>query len=441
MGLEALRARLAELQSANEAVIAAASDAKRDLTDEEGAEIDARLAEIAKVKANITRLEAVAATATPGQRQTSATANTVPPQGGARSVPAQPNRTDPRTLGFRHLGEFAHAVRASGAGDAGAAQRLQAAVNEGTGSDGGFLVPPQFREAIWTKVMGEDSLISRCDQATITGNEMKIPKDEVTPWGTSGLQVYWEGEAQQATQSTPVLEAMTIRLNKLMGLVRVSDEVLEDAGSLDVYLRSRAPVVVAHRINTAIISGTGAGRPLGILNSDARVTVAKETSQPADTVFHRNIVKMWSRMYAPCRANAVWLINQDVEPQLNQMSFRDIGSYPSTASGVPVPVYIPAGGVSGSPFASLLGRPVVPVQACKTVGDEGDIILADLSQYLILQKAGGVRTDVSMHLYFDHGQQAYRFVFRIAGQPWWNATVTPENGTATLAPFVTIAAR
>lgn len=441
MGIEALRARLAELQSANEAIIAAAAEAQRDITDEEGADIDARLADIAKVKANIARLEAVAATAAPGQRQTGANPSGAAPQGGGRSVPAQPNRTDPRTLGFRHLGEFAHAVRASGAGDSGAAQRLHAAMNEGAGSDGGFLVPPQFREAIWTKVMGDDSLISRCDQATVPGNELKVPKDEVTPWGSSGLQVYWEGEASQATQSQPVLEALTIRLNKLMGLVRVNDEVLEDASSLDVYLRSRAPAVVAHRINTSIIAGTGAGRPLGILNADCRVTVAKETSQPADTVFHRNILKMWSRMYAPCRSNAVWLINQDVEPQLHQMSFRDIGAYPSTATGVPVPVYIPAGGVSGSPFGSLLGRPVIPVQACKTVGDEGDIILADLSQYLILQKAGGVRTDVSMHLYFDYGQQAYRFVFRIAGQPWWNSTITPENGSATLAPFITLVAR
>jgi HK97 family phage major capsid protein len=440
MGLEALRARLTELVAANEAIMAAAAEAARDMTDDENGKIDANLEEIDRVNASIARLERVAAAATPGQRQVPQGNGTLPNAGGRPSVPAAP-KTDARTMGFRHMGEFAHAVKAAGAGDSGAAGRLQAAANEGTGSEGGFLVPPQFRDAIWQKVAGEGSLMSRCDMVTLERNELKVPKDETTPWGSAGLQVYWEGEAAQATASTPSLEATTVRLNKLMGLVRVSDEILEDAASLDVYLRSRAPIVIGHRVSSAIIAGNGVGKPLGILSSDARVTVAKETSQPADTVFHRNIVKMWSRMYADCRANAVWLINQDVEPQLHTMSFRDVGSYPSTATGTAVPVYVPAGGVSGSPYASLMGRPVIPAQGCKTVGDEGDIILADLSQYLIAQKAGGVRTDVSMHLYFDYGQQAYRFTFRLAGLPWWNNTVTPENGTNSLAPFVTLAAR
>jgi HK97 family phage major capsid protein len=102
---------------------------------------------------------------------------------------------------------------------------------------------------------------------------------------------------------------------------------------------------------------------------------------------------------------------------------------------------LPAGSVAGSPYATLMGRPVVPVQACKTVGDEGDIILTDLTQYLVAVKAGGVKTDVSMHLYFDYGQQAYRFTFRMAGQPWWNSTISPENGTNTLSATVTLAAR
>lgn len=434
MDLETLRARLGELAAANEQLVTAARDESRDLTEDEAKAFDDADGEIESLKGQIARLERVAAYKAPAGRKVDA------PQQPRQTVPAVA-KPDALTHGFRNLGEFAHCVRAAGRGDAGALGRVQAAANEGVGSEGGFLVPPQFRDAIWEKVSGDGSLMGRCDTVTIERNELKVPKDETTPWGTSGIQVYWEGEAQQATASTPALEAVAVRLHKLMGLVRVSDEILEDTGSLDVYLRRRAPIVIAHRVNTAIISGNGVGKPLGILSSPCRVSVSAETSQPADTVFHRNIVKMWARMYADCRANAVWLINQDVEPQLNQMSFRDIGSYPSTVSGTPVPVYIPAGGVSGSPYASLMGRPVVPVQACKTLGDEGDIILADLQQYLIATKSGGVRTDVSMHLYFDYGQQAYRFTFRIAGQPWWNAAITPENGSNTLSCFVTLAAR
>lgn len=451
--LEKLRARLRELTASNQTLIDKADGEGRDLTAEEASAIDANLVELDRVSADIARRERIAGAAGAhnqgsGRRTQPdgvANQNQAPPGGGRTTVPAAPNRIEAGTGGFRHLGEFAHCVRAASGPnpDAGALGRLQnaAANNEGTGSEGGFAVPPDYRTAIMTKVMGDDSLLPRTDQVQTTSNQLIVPKDEVTPWGSAGIQVYWEGEAAQATQSKMALEATTMRLSKLFGLVRVTDELLEDAPSLDGYLRSRAPIRIAQAINTAIVKGNGVSKPLGLLNSDARITVPKRTSQPADTVFHRNIVDMWSRMYAPCRATAVWLINQDVEPQLNLMSFRDIGSYPSTAAGTPVPVYVPAGNVAGSPFGQLMGRPVIPVQACPTVGDEGDIILADLSQYLTGVKGGGIRTDISMHLYFDFGQQAYRFQFRLAGQPWWNNPITPENSPSTLSCFVTLGAR
>lgn len=439
MNLESLRARLGELQTANEDLLALLESEEREPTDAENEAADQRLAEMDRLNANIERLERLAAAAKPNPRQV----REAPQNNDKPRVPAAP-RTDPRTQGFASIGHFAHAVKASAIGDSGAKERLRAAaagMNEGAGADGGFAVPPEFRDRIVTKVMGEQSLLSRCDVQTITSNTLVVPKDESTPWGTTGLQVYWEGEGASANESKHALESTTARLNKLMGLVRVTDELLEDAPSLGVYLNSRAPIRIAHAVNSAIVAGNGVGKPMGILNAACKVQIAKETSQPADTVFHTNIVKMKSRMYAECFPNAVWLINQDVTPQLDLMSFADVGKKPSTASGTQVPVYMPAGTVANSPYGTLYGRPVIPVQACKTVGDEGDIILADLSQYLAVVKSGGIRTDVSMHLFFDTAEQAFRFVFRMHGQPWWNTAIAPENGTNTLSCFVTLAAR
>jgi len=353
------------------------------------------------------------------------------------STPAAPKRDDGRG-GFKSFGEFAVAVHAASTGGNGEhVDRLRNAAttygNEGTGADGGFAVFPEFRREIWQKVMGEDNLLTRCDQLQTGSNNMTVPKDETTPWQTSGgIQCYWEAEGAQATGSKPALEMATYRLNKLFALVPVSEELLSDAPGLESWLRSKAPLKIQSKTNTALIRGTGAGQPLGILNSGCLVSVAKETSQPADTVRFANVNKMWSRMYAPCRRNAVWLINQDIESQLNGMAFD-----PSATSKVPV--YLPANGVSGSPYATLFGRPVVPVTACSTLGDKGDIILADMSQYMALTKAGeNIRTDVSMHLYFDQALQAFRFIFRVDGRPWWGSTITPENGTNTLSCFVTL---
>ena len=117
---------------------------------------------------------------------------------------------------------------------------------------------------------------------------------------------------------------------------------------------------------------------------------------------------MWSRLYGPCRDKAVWLINQDVEPQLFTMTIG-VGT-----GGIAT--YMPPGGLSGKPFATLLGRPVLPVEWCPTLGTVGDIVLADLSQYVTISK-GGVDSAQSMHLRFDFDEQAFRFIFRVDGQP------------------------
>jgi HK97 family phage major capsid protein len=105
-----------------------------------------------------------------------------------------------------------------------------------------------------------------------------------------------------------------------------------------------------------------------------------------------------------------------------------------------VPVYLPAGGLSASPYSSLFGRPVIPVEYCATVGDLGDIALVDLGQYQAIDK-GVLKTATSIHVRFDYNETAFRFVFRFDGQPAWKSALTPFKGSNTLSPFVALAER
>ena len=142
---------------------------------------------------------------------------------------------------------------------------------------------------------------------------------------------------------------------------------------------------------------------------------------------------MWSRRYTGV-SDYVWLVNQDVTPQLLRMSL------PVGAAGGML-VYTPAGGISGAPYGSLFGRPVIEVEHCPTLGAVGDVILASLSQYQGIQK-GGVESASSIHFLFDHDETAYRFVYRFDGQSLWNSAVTPASGSAnTVSPFVALAGR
>ena len=171
--------------------------------------------------------------------------------------------------------------------------------------------------------------------------------------------------------------------------------------------------------------------------SPALITQAAEGGQTPDTVNVTNIFKMFSRMPSQSRSSAIWLIHPDVEPQLLGMMMPG-GTYPA---------YLPPGGLSASPYGSLLGRPVIPHQAAETIGDLGDIMFVDFNQYMTVVKTGGgrnadgLRTDVSIHLWFDQDMVAYRFTIRLGGMPWWSSVTASRDGTHTMSPFVALAAR
>jgi len=209
---------------------------------------------------------------------------------------------------------------------------------------------------------------------------------------------------------------------------------MSDAGALQSEMGVAFAEEMGFKLDDAIINGDGAGKPKGILSSSALISQAKETGQAADTVVVENIFHMWSRMIASSRANAVWYINQEVEPQLYSMVLS------SGTAGVPV--YMPAGGISGAPYGTLFGRPVIPIEQCAKLGDVGDVILADMKRYKLADK-GGIKMASSMHVQFLTDEMAFRTTYRVDGQTERASAITPYKATAgnTLSNFVTIAAR
>jgi HK97 family phage major capsid protein len=453
MDIEQLRERLLALNNAAQDIRTRAEAEKRDLTTEEAAELDRILDEADRRSEDITRLERLAdQTAALAQPTGRKTKPSQPTEDGAESlakVPAVPrDYTVTKTGGFSTLGEMAYHIanHCRGGRTDPRLERLAAATtygNESSGSDGGYAVPVDFRAAIMQTILGEDSLLSRCDQVNCSGNTFTQPVDETTPWQTSGgIQAYWDGEAVAATQSKPTLGERTIKLNKLRALVPMTDELLEDASAMDSYLRRKAPEKIAFKVNDALVNGTGVGMPLGLLASASLVSVAKETSQTAATLVGNNIIKMYSRMYGPSRSKAVWLVNQDIEPMLYKLSVPGTDNVGNAVTGWGTLVYMPPGGLSGAPYGTLFGRPVIPTQACQTLGTKGDIILADFSQYLALLKSGpNPKVDVSIHLWFDQDLTAFKFTLRMGGLPWWSTAMAAKNGSTTYSTHVSLDTR
>lgn len=311
--------------------------------------------------------------------------------------------------------------------------RAASGLNETTPSDGGFLVQQDFVTELLKRTYETGILASKVKKIPIStnANGMKInaidedSRANGSRWG--GVQTYWEGEADELTASKPKFRQMELSLKKLTGLCYATDELLQDAAALEAVIRQAFAEEFGFKIDDAILSGSGEGEPLGILSSGAIVTVAKEASQ-TDTITVENLIKMWNRLWSRSRANAVWYINQELEPYLYTLKIGD------------KPVYIPAGGLSEKPYGTLFGRPVVPIEQCSAAGEVGDIILADIGQYLLIDK-GGIKSASSIHVRFLYDENVFRFIYRVDGKPIWTKPLTPYKGSATVSPFVTLAKR
>lgn len=317
---------------------------------------------------------------------------------------------------------------------------IQAALggNESVPAEGGFLVIPEYAAGLIKRTYDVSLISQKCFDMPMTSSRLIMhavdedSRKDGSRWG--GIQAFWIAESGTYNPTKPKFREMQFVANKLIALSYATEEQLADGPAWESYVNEAVPQELAFQIDTSVYSGPGAGAPLGFMNSGAVVVVDKEAGQTAATIVTANIIKMWSRMWARSRASAVWFINQDIEPQLIPLT---LGA-PSLAQ---ILLYT-APGINGNPgpYGKLFGRDVIPVEQASTLGTQGDIVLADMTQY-ILAKRSDTRADTSIHVAFLTGETAFRFMLRLDGQPTWKKPLTPYQGSITKSPFVTLATR
>jgi len=430
--LKALKSRRAEIKAEGKSILDAADGEGRDLTADENTRFEAIEAELDQLETDIATAERDA------ERRRRMEGSAMPVSDAARIEVGQDRAAADPTAGFQSLAEFASAVHGAHpqTPNASVDQRL-ASMYQGAagsyregGSNDGYMVPPEFRDRIWELVFNGDNLLSEVDGEPTNSNQVNDLTDETTPWGGSGISAFWRSEASQMTPTRGDVAPRSCILHELYAFVRASDELLEDAPRLNNRLENKAAEAIDWKIDESIIEGNGVGKPLGYMASDALVTVAKEGSQAADTLVAQNVAKMYSRLLPQGMARAQWRINSDVLPELMTMTLGD------------QPIWTPPrDGFVKAPGGFLFGRPVKLSEHCATLGDKGDVQLIDPKGYYALRKNGGVKFASSIHLYFDYGEQAFRWTIRLGGQPHLSKPVSPKKGTATKSHFVTLAER
>ncbi len=424
--------------------------AKADRTAEEDAKLAALSAELDGLELEVVELDDKIKAEEAAARRGALFATTVVAGAAAASVAfggaaRTVNEPNPATTnGFKALTEFAVAVRNAQVGIAtdprllglGEGGELNAAAtgyqqNQGTAGEG-FLVPTQYREAIWDLTFNEPDLLSFVSPEPTAGNTVKIAKDETTPWGSSGVTAAWRSEGSQMVAKRAAMTGMIVELHELYAFVLATQEVLDDGPRLQDRLTRQAAKAISWTASDAIMWGDGNGKPLGFMNSPALVTVSKEGSQSADTLVVKNVLKMNSRILRAGGQRPIFLANSDIDPELGTMTIGD------------TPAFLPNNQPLTSPFeGTLRGKPLLYTEHCTALGDLGDIVAVDPAGYYCATKqGGGIDFAASIHLFFDQNIQAFRWIFRFGGQPFLSGPVTrAKSGAQTKSHFVTLEAR
>ncbi len=310
----------------------------------------------------------------------------------------------------------------------------------GDPTQGGFLVPVEFRNQILEYTIEASIIRPRATIIPMQTGTVKIPVVAESSRASSirgGVIIYRPDEGATITVSNAKFDNVELNLNRLAGLVHVSSTLLEDSPiSLQPIITRHFGEAMAFQEDEDFIRGTGAGMSLGVLNAPGIVSITKETGQAGTTIVTENIVKMFSRMIPSSISAAVWLANIDTFPMLYTLTLN-VGT-----GGLPVGL-LQNQNIQGAPGMAMLGIPIIFTEHAATLGTTGDIILGDWRQYLIGQKAGqnAVRFDTSIHVRFVTDESSFRFITRVDGQPWARTALTPKNSSNTLGHFVKINAR
>ncbi len=264
--------------------------------------------------------------------------------------------------------------------------------------------------------------------------EAATDKDHTTSVA-GGLIVTRRPETGLMGGSRQANEMITLKATSTYGLAFATEELLADSPVSWIARLSNGfgAQFAAFKFNEKLRGGGGNER-LGVLtalSSASRgptISIAKESGQAADTFVYQNVIKMRSRCWG--YGNAIWLANHDCYPQLAVLSIP---------VGVAGQLVYQQSLVEDRPDM-LLGRPIFYTEYASTVGDQGDLILGNWSQYMEGEYQP-IQSAESIHVRFLYNERALRFIKRDCGAPSWRVPLTPNKSSSTLSPFVTLDAR
>lgn len=352
----------------------------------------------------------------------------IPTSYGYKSYKQLFNKETLSNDGFESFEKFLEAVH-NPIGDT----RLKA-LAEGESDSGGFLVPDEFKAQVLDIGLENEIVRPRAAIYPMTSNTMSIPGfligDHSSDGLYGGITEHWTQEAAQKSETDPKFTRMKLNAYKLVCYAKSSDELKTDSKiPFEILIAKAFGDALSFYMDYRFFQGTGAGQPLGVLNSGCLIETSKESNQAANTIIYENLTNMLSHLAPQCWNGAVWVAHISTLPQLLGLSII-VGT-----GGSHYPVLKENNG-----SFSMLAHPVIFTEKLNTLGDKGDLLLANFRHYAIGMK-DTLKFESSIHENFRNDQTSWRSVVRVDGQPTWSQPLTLLDGSTEVSPFVTLEAR
>ncbi len=299
-------------------------------------------------------------------------------------------------------------------------------------SEGGFSVPEVMASQWLDASLEREILRPRCRVYPMTSKTLSVPGYDASDNSTALLGGYsgqWLAEGGTATRQQATLRAITLQSKKLAIFTQVSREILADGVNFEQQLTAGLADAISYLLDEAmLVSGTGAGQPLSILNSNSTVEVDREPGQPADQILMDNLVKMSQRLAPSGHRDALWVSSHENMASLMMLSVS-VG-----VGGSFVPAVTSIGGRH-----TLFGRELIFSEKLPAQGELGSVMLISPSHYVL-----GLRQTMAV----DRSNAAgwlqdlvdIRIIIRADGQPVIAEPKTPRRGNDTVSPFVVLGA-
>ena len=302
---------------------------------------------------------------------------------------------------------------------------------ENVGASGGFLVFPEHRNELFMIDPLAQLVRQRAFVIPMRARVMQIPVLDQTGAPTAGSSYYggaipyWTEEAASKDESQPKFRQVELVAHKLAVYTEASDELLADSAiPLEALLQQLFRGVVVNEEEWTFINGTGAGQPLGIVTANVTAGLGPTIVVARTGAGAIVVADIFNMLTAFQGRSPVWIAHQSTMPQI-----LGLNGPAGNAS------YVWIGNGRDQMPTTLMGYPIYFVENAMPLGTQGDIVLADLSKYVIGDRQM-VTIDASKEYRFRYDITSWRAVHRVDGRPWLSAPITYRDGTTTVSPFV-----